>query len=125
MAEDKFKETQWKKGTTGNPAGRPKGTSKPISALRKTLTRLRAMEEKAMQNINDSINGKEVDKEALTNSRWLITTMVTVNRAATADEQLTFNVKTYNEEKEEAKKEGTTGNVVRFRTKMVDDSLDD
>ena len=111
----------WKTGADANPNGRPKGTGKPISHLRRTLTKLRAMEEQALKNIEDSIKKKDIDKEALATSKWLITTMVTLNRAATADEQLTFNMRVYREEKEESKAEGTTGNVVRFRTKMVED----
>lgn len=79
----------WSKGMKPqNPNGRPKGAkSGPRSKLRKTLDKLREIEDKALENIKDSVEGKEVDKEVLATSKFVVTTIVTVNRAAVADEE--------------------------------------
>lgn len=119
----------WKKGgKSPNPAGRTPGRGRPVSRLRTTLARLREMEDQALVNIKNSIDGTEVDSKSLDTSKWVISNIVTVNRAAVADEQLSFNIRAHNDEREEReqeKMEGTTGNVVRFSPRMIDDEDDD
>jgi|SRR5690625_3466016 len=130
MSKNRNKDTgKFKKGNKasrgrGAPAGLPR---RPRSQLRSTLRELQSNEEQALKVIKDSILGKEVDRESLNTSKWLITTIVTVNRAATADEQFSFNLRVHRdelrrEEEREAKekKEGTTGNVIPFSTRMVE-----
>lgn len=56
------------------------------SKLRKTLDKLYALEGKAMENIKASVDGAEVDKEMLASSKWVITNIMTVTRAAAQDE---------------------------------------
>lgn len=56
------------------------------SKLRKTLEKLYALEGKAMENVKASVDGKEVDKEMLASSKWVITNIMTVTRAAAQDE---------------------------------------
>ena len=120
-----------KKGNSGNPAGGNYSIRRTKSKIRKTLEALQELEQDALKNIETSIKRKDIDKEALATAKWLITTMVTLNRAAIADEQFAFNQKVYREEMQqrvEEKREGTTGNVIRFSTKMIDnfnDSEDD
>jgi len=125
MSKTKVKErsTEWKPGQSGNPNGRPRGTGRPVSQLRATLRSLREMEQKALDNIRSSVAGDDVDKEVLATSKWVVSNIVTVNRAAVADESLTFNIRQANlarqEEEarrveEEARKPG--GNVRRFTT---------
>lgn len=111
-----------RKGTP-NPNGAPAGFRRTKSKIRKTLEQLQELEQEALKNIETSIKRKDIDKEALATAKWLITTMVTLNRAAIADEQFAFNQKVYREEMQqraEEKREGTTGNVIRFSTKMID-----
>lgn len=123
------KKNDWKKGMESpNPNGRPRGRGRPVSKLRTTLRRLTEMEAEALENIQKVISGEDMNSKTIETSKWLISTIVTVNRAAIADEQLSHNVRAYNdelEEKEEAKREGTTGKVVRFKSFSVDDDEDD
>lgn len=71
-----------------NLGGRPTG-SKGIkkSKLRKVETKLLLLKDKALENIENSVNGNTVDKETLSNSRWVVNTLVTVSRAAIAEEK--------------------------------------
>ena len=67
----------------------------------------------------------EVDKTRLETSKWVITTIVAVNKAANAEEAFLQNLREYNdmqenlEQEQELKREGSTNNVVRFTTKLV------
>lgn len=56
------------------------------SELRKTLAALKALEPKAIANIEKSINEQEIDKESLATSRWLVNSVVTITKAATQEE---------------------------------------
>ena len=56
------------------------------SKLRKTLDKLYALEGKAMENIKASVDGREVDKEMLSTSKWVVTNIMTVTKAAAQDE---------------------------------------
>lgn len=71
-----------------NKGGRPWG-SKGIkkSKLRKVETKLLLLKDKALENIENSVNGEEVDKEVLSSSKWVCNTLVTVSRAAIAEEK--------------------------------------
>lgn len=71
-----------------NLGGRPFG-SKGIkkSKLRKVETKLLLLKDKALENIEKSVNGEEVDKEVLSSSKWVCNTLVTVSRAAIAEEK--------------------------------------
>lgn len=119
-------EHSWEAGSTGNPSGRPKGRrNKPISKLRTTLNKLRELEQQALDNIADSVGKKNIDKEVIATSKWVITTIVAVNKAANAEEALLQSIREYNdmqenlEQEQELKREGSTNNVVRFTTKLV------
>lgn len=138
MDSIKDNKTLWKKGDRSpNPNGRPKGTGKPISGLRSTLGKLRELEAKCIENISAVVNGmhkgdkekdiSEVDKQMLETSKWVISTISSMSRAASGEEELRWNIRRQAEEAEkEEKKEGTNdapANVIkgRFTTKLVDD----
>lgn len=123
-----------------NTKGRPKVQSKPVSPLRKTLTKLRALEEQALENIAAVVNGtktknlsdnKEVviDKDRVEISKWIISTISSMSRAASSEEELRHNIRSRAEDKAERElerelpKEATTDNVVRgrFTTDFVED----
>lgn len=93
--EDKKKKgpsTMWPEGHCPNKYGRggnpdkPKTKSKPVSTLRKTLSKLRNLEVKSLENVEKSVNGEVVDKESLASSKWVISTIVTVQRACVSEE---------------------------------------
>ena len=74
-----------------------------------------------------SVGKKNIDKEVIATSKWVITTIVAVNKAANAEETLVQSIREYNdmqenlEQEQELKREGSTNNVVRFTTKLVKD----
>lgn len=119
--------TSFEAGKSGNPSGRPKGKGRPVSRLRTTLTKLRELEKQALDNIAESVGKKNIDKEVIATSKWVITTIVAVNKAANAEETLVQSIREYNdmqenlEQEQELKREGSTNNVVRFTTKLVKD----
>lgn len=60
------------------------------SKLRATAERLRELEDTALINIKNSVEGKEVDQKMLDTSKWIVTSIVSVDRAAASEEaQLT------------------------------------
>ena len=70
----------------GNRAGAPAGKRIQKSKLRKLEDELLKMQPKALENIEKSINGKPVDSEQLGSSKWLINSVITVNKAASSEE---------------------------------------
>lgn len=56
------------------------------SKLRKTLDKLYALEGKAMENVKASVEGQTVDKTMLDTSKWVISNIMTVTKAAAQDE---------------------------------------
>jgi hypothetical protein len=111
--EKKLPSTAWEKGQSspnkygrgGNP-DKPKTKSKPVSTLRKTLSKLRNLEVKSLENVEKSVNGEAVDKESLASSKWVLTTIVTVQRACVSEELAVHGIKSDLEnESEEVEKE--------------------
>lgn len=119
----------WKKGESGNRAGRPRGTGRSVSRLRGIITKLEGMSEKALENIDTVVNGGHLDKQVVETSKWVISLIPSMSRAATQEEQLRENVKARKEEMElrekeiEAQKMAVNGNVIdgrsRFSSKIV------
>lgn len=56
------------------------------SKLRETAAKLREIEPKALQNIKDSVEGKEVDSKQLSTSQWVISSIISLDRAASSEE---------------------------------------
>ena len=56
------------------------------SKLRDTASKLRELEPTALENIKNSVEGKEVDQKMLDTSKWIITSIVSVDRAASSEE---------------------------------------
>lgn len=56
------------------------------SKLRNTAEKLRELEPTALANIKNSVEGKEVDQKMLDTSKWIITSIVSVDRAASGEE---------------------------------------
>jgi hypothetical protein len=118
---------KWKEGESGNPNGRPPGkATKPISPLRKTLNKLRDMEEKSLENIRKAVEGTDLDKQQLETSKWVISTVASLTRAATQDEELRLKIKQGNApEQEEAPKvqteQSVDGKVLTMRPRVSTD----
>lgn len=69
-------------------AGRPFGAvGRRKSKLRETVKRLHEMNADAVQIVQDSLDGKDVDPAKLATAKWVITTTVAVNKAAVEDEK--------------------------------------
>lgn len=58
------------------------------SPLRKTLSKLRDLEPAALKLIEKSVNEESPDKEALATSRWVITNLMTLTKAASSEEDV-------------------------------------
>lgn len=94
MSEEKKKKGFQPGNQLGNRNGRPtQPKGKPVSKLRSTLAKLRQLEPKALENIEKSVNGEEVDKSQLDTSKWVISTSVTVAKAATAEEATVHGIR--------------------------------
>lgn len=70
----------------GNRAGAPAGKRIQKSKLRKLEDELMRMQPKALENIEKSINGAEIDSEQLASSKWLVGSVITVSKAAHSEE---------------------------------------
>ncbi len=83
------KDNKWVKGEQSpNPNGAPaKRKRQRKSELRKLGAKLATMEDKSLKNIEDAINGIEVDKQALDSSKWCITSIVSISKTASSEEQ--------------------------------------
>lgn len=81
-----------KGGPSLNPAGRPKETPEQKAAklkksrLRKTEAELLKLNPQALENIRKSVAGEEIDKEVVNTSKWVVTTTVSVSKAALQEE---------------------------------------
>lgn len=114
-----------------NPTGRPtvpKGRS--ISRLRRTLNKLKQLEPDAIEVIEQSILGEDIDKARVDTAKWLIGTLATLTRTSIAEEQAKDAFKKEKmEDMAEAGmlKEATNNKPVRFQTTIVgaDDTDDD
>ena len=56
------------------------------SKLRKTEKELLKLNPAALENIRKSVEGEPVDKEVVNTSKWVVTTTVTVSKAAMVEE---------------------------------------
>jgi len=105
-----------------NPNGRPEGTvpKQKRSRLRATEAKLMKLNTKALENIEASVEGREVDKEVLATSKWVVNTTVTVSKAA-MQEEIEINGLKVNDKKEmeDVQSEEETG--ARFSLSMIDE----
>ena len=56
------------------------------SKLRATAEKLREIEPTALENIKNSVEGKDVEAKQLSTSQWVITSIIALDRAAAGEE---------------------------------------
>ena len=56
------------------------------SKLRDTAAKLRELESKCLENIKNSVEGKEVESKQLDSSKWVINSLISLDRAASQEE---------------------------------------
>lgn len=115
-------------GLTSNPQNRnTKGIKGPRvrkSELRKLIAKLSKMEDKAVNNIERSIEGEDIPKEQLSSSRWLVERLSSLTTAAVNEEQRRNAIKQSLQENsedtpDEDTSEGMTEKPVRFSLHML------
>ncbi len=81
--------SKWKKGSPSpNPNGRPKGTGKKVSRLRRILAQFEEMcKDDAPAIIKQSLDGKVVPDEQLKTAKWVVTTYTAIHKACVAEEE--------------------------------------
>ena len=129
MSEEWKDSKKWVKGMKSpNSQGRPKtasGKGKPISRLRSTLNKLKEIEPESIEVIQKAVLGEEVDKVQLDTSKWVISSITTITRAAIAEEQYKSELDRLNrvESIPEVKATGTEDvkPVSRFSLRIVED----
>lgn len=70
----------------GQRNGAPPGKRIQKSKLRKLEDELLRLQPKALENIEKSINGAQIDSEQLASSKWLVGSVITVSKAAHSEE---------------------------------------
>ena len=122
------KEHLWEQGQSGNPKGRPKGTGRPVSALRSTLNKLKKLEEKCIENIALVVNGENINdkgeaivsKEQVDLSVKIVNMIQVFHKGAVAEEQSKIENKQNNSQDDEEEEEvKPTGAVFSTRMRKV------
>lgn len=118
MSEEKKKKGFQPGNQLGNRNGRPtQPKGKPVSSLRRTLSKLKSLETKSLENVERSVNGEEVDKEVLSSSKWVCQQIVSVQKACVAEELAVHGIRSDNAEEVQEDKEEEP--QVRFSLQML------
>lgn len=70
-----------------NRRGRPPGAGRKISQLKSVFNKLKKLSDKAIENVEKSVNGEVVDKDVLMSSKWVVNTLSTYHKAVLAEEE--------------------------------------
>lgn len=118
MAVEELKQPTMPKG--GRPVG-AKDSFPRSSKLGSILKALREMEPDALKNIEESLKKKDIDKEVVATSKWLVSTIVSVSRAIAASKKPNITVEGGSPDDKSA----NNANVVNFSTKIVEYKYED
>lgn len=97
---------RWKAGTSGNEAGKPKGTKnlKPRSRMRQTLTKLYEIQGPAIDVLNQVITGKDKDgrkteltKEQIEAAKFVVKSIESLNITCLKEEMDILKVRQLDE----------------------------
>jgi len=77
-------------GFKPNVSGNPKGASNKVRVIKSKLTplyeSLLEMQERAVKLLDESLDGKQVNPEALGTSKWICSSIVTLQKAILSEE---------------------------------------
>lgn len=77
-------------GFKPNTSGNPKGSDKKVRVIKSKLTplfeSLLEMQERAVKLLDESLDGKQVNPEALGTSKWICSSIVTLQKAILSEE---------------------------------------
>lgn len=88
-----------------NPRGRPRGTGSPISPLRRTFNTSQKNETLAQEIVTKVLNGTAVKKDQQDMAKWLLSFLVSTNRAASQDEAQRLAARLASAERDEEEKD--------------------
>lgn len=120
---DKSRATQF----DGEKSNRNKSGNSKVriqkSKLRNTAEKLRELEPTALENIKNSVEGKEVDQKMLDTSKWIITSIVSVDRAASGEEAALTKIRMEGKRDDSDEDEQEVAEIVKLvpRLKMTFD----
>lgn len=87
--------------SVGNRAGSPARTRINKSKLRKLADKLREREDIALDIIDRSLAEKEVGNEVVGTAKWILNSIVTIEKAASSEEIANFNARMKGRESDE------------------------
>lgn len=95
------RDTKFKPGQSGNPAGRPKGSSKAKSRMRTTLTKLYTLEADAIELLRQNMSGKDKEgnkvsapsKDKMDSAKYVLKAITEFNSMCLKEESLIIDVR--------------------------------
>lgn len=85
----------------GNKNGSPARTRIAKSKLRKLADKLREREDLALQIVDRSLAEKEVSSDVVGTAKWVLNSIVTIEKAASSEEIANFNARMKGREEDE------------------------
>lgn len=94
-----------------------KGNSKvriQKSKLRATAEKLRELESKCLENIKNSVEGKEVEPKQLDSSKWVINSLISLDRAASQEEAALTKIRLEGKRETDEEEEQEVAEIVKL-----------
>lgn len=94
-----------------------KGNSKvriQKSKLRATAEKLRELETKCLENIKNSVEGKEVEPKQLDSSKWVINSLISLDRAASQEEAALTKIRLEGKRETDEEEEQEVAEIVKL-----------
>lgn len=84
------------------------------SKLRDTASKLREIEPTALENIKNSVEGKDVEGKMLDTSKWVITSIIALDRAAASEEASLTKIRMEGKRDEDQEDEQEVAEIVKL-----------